>query len=273
MDLTAGLHYDISFKDYCEINAVSKSGMVGFNADPAGQWSHNEAEPSKVKTVGTLVHTLLLEPSNFNDEYIIGPTKTKTTKAWQESQKADKRIHLLQSELDSANAICEAVHANPDAMAYLSPSITSAVKTSNEVTAFWLSEDGYCKARYDLMQDFGRGNIRICDLKTTGSVNINTLTNTFVRYKYAMQQAFYQDSGKELGYNVFDEFPFICVSTTGGAKCVVIHLDKASVDRARQQYKAIRSRLAVVLATGRRPAPVYSKTLELPEHGFLNENL
>lgn len=91
---------------------VSKSGLhTLYKATPYEyKWRQdNPKQPSASLSLGTLFHTLFLEPEKFYDEYAVWKGKTRRGKAWDDFKELhqDKTI-ITAGELDQANDMLEA---------------------------------------------------------------------------------------------------------------------------------------------------------------------
>lgn len=184
-------------------------------------WQHSKAHrpaPTPAMQLGTMVHTLTLEPQNNN--YVIAPDINKRTKAgkeeWAAFQKENEsNIITDQATMDQAQAMAESVHSSfPDLLV-----------GEIEKSFFWDHIDGVrCKCRPDVF-DFSKN--RIVDLKTTSSIPTEAEFSKAVANFYYDMQAYHYSSGTGLATGGhIDEFLFLVVEKNAPYSCAVFKLDK-----------------------------------------------
>jgi len=132
-----------------------------------------QATSTEAMDLGTLRHTLLLEPSSFETVFAIVPAGTKRdlrTKKYQEFLEAnDGRIVVTQTQVDAAAALVKVVGTQPAFRRLLAEAVAVHVETS----LYWEDEKtgALCRCRPDLLLDMGpSAPFAYIDLKTGGTV-------------------------------------------------------------------------------------------------------
>jgi hypothetical protein len=187
---------NMPFPQYCELDAWNASKIKKLAESPMSFiQSQKEHAASHSMGLGTLVHSLVLEPSTVDDEYIVLPeTRTdakgnevkfvKSGKYW-ESFRADIGTCTAVSAADweKANLMAQNVLAHPLAAKLL------AAASDRELTIEFDSIFGASKARID-----AAGNGYVLDLKTTATIEPRRFGYASEKFGYDIQSAFYRDA-------------------------------------------------------------------------------
>lgn len=227
-----GYFTDISNEEYHKGPGISKSQLDLAHESPALlSWSKSAPEDERKRgalDIGTAVHTLLLEPHLFEQQYAVGPANApRNTKAgkekWAEFEETlDGRIVLTGDDYQTIKLMQASAMAHPHARWLLE------AEGDAEASIYWTDpETGLlCRIRPDKLVP--SVNI-IVDVKTTDDV---AKFKWSVRdYRYDVQDAFYSS-----GYHAhFGEAPaqfvFLVVGKTincGKYPVRVITLDDES---------------------------------------------
>lgn len=183
--------------------------------------------------IGSLVHKLILEPEDFDYEYVIAPEIDKRTNAGKEELSnflktvgqrtpISKDLYLLASEI--------------------SKEVLSMKETANilkngeaEQSYFTQLEGIWVKARPDFYnEDIGL----IVDIKTTQNASPMQFMKTIANYNYHIQTAFYIDVLRSVGKRV-NNFLFLAIETKKPYLVGFYELDEASIEFGREQYKKL----------------------------------
>lgn len=218
-----GIYDNISNEDYHCSMGISKSLLDAMNKGPAYFVFERNAPrfESLSLGLGTLVHCLLLEPTEYAERYLVAPECDRRTKegkaAWEEFQNAanDGSKKIVSTKDDSvAHSIAECAMAHPLISKYLQDKDGKA-----EISIFFT--DSYtglqCKIRPDwlIVKELnGKKKIICIDVKTTS--DFSHFANSVWDYRYHVQQEFYKH-GLSATYNVPEveiEFYFAVVSTS-----------------------------------------------------------
>jgi hypothetical protein len=197
--------------NYHDHDSISKSGLdkVARSIDHYMAY-RSEGKDTHALRLGRLVHTVVLEIEQLEDEYAIAPEfrtkdgkpssgfRTAEAKQWLAEVEADGRTPITADQLAEALRIRESVHAHPSAHILLDNVIEV------ETPRFWHWEDyGVdCRCKPDALVDV-EGDIFLLDLKTTRDASADAFARSCAKYRYDVQWAFYgeglyQASGIEL---------------------------------------------------------------------------
>jgi len=190
-------------------------------------------EDKEAWVLGRAVHTLVLEPHEFDARYAVWFGADRRTKAGKEAW-ADFQANAIGKEtLDAGDAaearlIAESVRANADAMALLRGGHA-------EVPLVWTDADTgvRCKGRADYLSD-----LLLPDLKTTRDASPRKFASAAYSYGYFSQLAFYADGAAALDGRQRAVY-LIAVETARPYICQVYEVPQASLAVGRAEYKRL----------------------------------
>lgn len=241
-----GVYEDISFEDYCKIEAVNNSSMNDWGKSPLHASIVNTINPTQSLKIGRLVHCGKLEPQKLLENYVVMPsferdeenvtkdnvkTVSKNTLYYKSKVKqfneanTDKEI-VTQEDLQVMQSCLASLHQSERAKQYLE-------NGRYELTVIWIDPDTglKCKARLDCFQ---QPNNRITDLKTT--LELSEFGKSIGKYQYDRQAAFYMDGANEAGLEVL-EFCFVAVENNAPFDCSSAPLEPNAIDEGRAKYQ------------------------------------
>lgn len=193
------IYPNITREEYDALEGVNNSKLKHFkdSAKHGAYKTKTPFKPTAAMIMGTAIHTLVLEPHKFKDEYIIGGPINEGTgktyggasgkfKAWMESQEKGKK-YLTDQDATTAHRVAHNTKQNKVAMFWLDQC------EYKETAIDWV--DPYsglkCKA---LLDAFSVANLTFADFKTIGkSVAYDELSKTIYNMGYYQQFAFYRD--------------------------------------------------------------------------------
>lgn len=192
--------YDLSNEQYHSPIGISRSAIMEFKKSPFHYW-HKYINPDYVKKpstpaqqFGSAVHTYILEPKKFSEEYFVAETNPhhgnstlgKEFKA-QQILKAGSKIVLSAEDFVEIKAMRASVYNNQKCKGVLT-------QARYEKSIFWIDKDTglLCKARPDIWHDKF-----IVDLKTAATAQMRQYTNAFFEYGYHIQNAMIQEGIRE----------------------------------------------------------------------------
>lgn len=121
-----GYYADMSMDDYRAAEGVCNSDLLLLEKRPSAIIQNKSAPRDPRKTgaadFGTIVHTALLEPEKFEGSFIIGPTKSRDTKAFVEFELAPEnrgKLILLENEYDQLRLTVDCALADPTMSKFL----------------------------------------------------------------------------------------------------------------------------------------------------------
>lgn len=211
---------------YHSYEGVSKSGLDLINTSPAHYAHAERKEPTRFMVIGTAIHTALLEPERFADEYLLlrGITDRRKSEYKEAIKTRPEELVLTGKEADLVAGMQEAVYANPYAREHLEDD-----SYLREVSAFVeCPETGVLlRARYDLLDIDGA---RAADVKKTQDISYQAFQRSVGRYRYHVQDAFYSRVFELITGRPLEAFRFICVEESSPHASKLYQLD----DEAKQ---------------------------------------
>jgi exodeoxyribonuclease VIII len=258
------IRHDLTNAEYHASPAISKSGLDLIRRAPYlyAYRRENPQEQTPAMRLGSLTHTVVLEPEVFAHSVIARPEgidrRTSAGKAdWAAFElEAEGREIITNEEGAKLAAIRDAVRSHPAAAKALagSPVIEQSI--------FWDADGIACRCRPDCVTEKGV----IVDLKTTRDASPDGFAKSVAQYRYHVQAAFYSD-----GYRAaFGESPrgfvFIAVETEPPYLVAVYVASETMTSRGRIEYQADLDTFRECLATDTWPG--YSSSplmLDLPK--------
>lgn len=188
---------NLPMNEYQAAEGVSNSMLSNIEINPSF-YKYCLQEPKKqtdALTFGSLLHCLILQPDNFDNEFAIEPIVNKRTNEGKELLEQfnldnKNKIIVNNEQLQLADFLRQKVYEHPKAKALL----TGA--GDNEISLFWQdSETGVmCKARFDRAKYVGNKFI-IIDVKSVRSAKPENFTKTVYDLKYHNQASWYIQCG------------------------------------------------------------------------------
>jgi exodeoxyribonuclease VIII len=261
---TPTIRHDLTNAEYHASPAISKSGLDLIRKAPAlYRWRQaNPTEQTPAMRLGTLTHTVVLEPDRFEQDTIVRPEgidrRTNAGKAaWAAFEFEAEGCEIISDEeWTKLAAIRDAVRSHPAAAKALagSPVIEQSI--------FWDADDIACRCRPDAVTERGV----IVDLKTTRDASPDGFAKSVAQYRYHVQAAFYSDGYRAAFGEAPRGFVFIAVETEPPYLVAVYVASETMTSRGRIEYQADLDTFRECLATdtwqGYSSSPL---TLDLPK--------
>jgi hypothetical protein len=228
------IRHDLTNAEYHSSPAISKSGLDLIRKAPAlYRWRRdNPSEPTPAMRLGTLTHTVVLEPEAFAASATVRPEgidrRTTAGKlAWAEFEiEAEGKEIITADEMIKLWQIQQAVRNHPSAAKALAGNPTI------EQSIFWDHDGIACRCRPDAVTASGV----IVDLKTTRDASPDGFAKSIAQYRYHVQAAYYSD-GYEAAFGRQPKgFVFIAVETEPPYLVAVYVASEAMVLRGRADY-------------------------------------
>lgn len=242
-----GIYADVPNEIYHKSAGYSKTTLHLIHKSSAlAVWNRKAPrEPSEAAEVGTAVHTLLLEPDEFDKRYLIMPEgMTLRSKAGQAELERLQAIAkktgqdvLMFDDAEKAKTMSKSLLAHPDADALLNH------PGHSELTYVWIDSDTglLCKCRADRKPTLPGITV---DVKTID--RIDRIDHTFLTLGYHMQDAFYSDGIEQCTGEPNDAFIFLFVAKTremGRYPVRVVTATADMVEAGRHSYKQALSKV------------------------------
>ena len=176
---------------YHSVKALSSTGISNLLTGTASKFKlkfiDGVQEQKACYTLGSAFHSLILEPDNFEDEFLVTNLDART-KAFKEmsADNPDKTI-LKQSDFEAVKLMRHSIMNNPTAAKLLNHD------GEVEVSYFWKDRlTGIkCKARLDKLLPDYKGKIVVVDLKTTADASAAGFEKSMANFGYHRQAAWY----------------------------------------------------------------------------------
>lgn len=188
---------------------------------------------------GSMVHTLVLEPEKYAEQYALAPQCDRRTKegklTWQkfiEFAERDKLTLVTDEQHNEAEQIANAVLSHPEFSKCMSM-IDEWSAIEKRIDFYWDDIASRCKPDLILPKH------KLCvDLKTTADASPEGFAKSVASFGYHRQQAFYSEAIKQ-HYGEEFRFIFAVVETSEPYNTAVYELDAASVDAGRQEINLL----------------------------------
>ena len=239
---------------YHRHSSLSSSNLKDLLKSPWSYW-HNKQNPREstpAMQFGSLVHTLILEPNNFSNEYMVADKPERRSKAGKAKyaellEEAGKRIWVSTEDFLKAQDMIFPVSQN-----LIVKSLLSGGKAESSV--FWQdAETGVqCKAKADFL-NIERGYI--VDVKTTVSLaSEKPFLWTVSKYAYDLSASFYK-KGFELATGKELDFYFVVIEKEPPFNFATYKISDELLRRGEAQYKQALNVYADALDRGKFDVP------------------
>lgn len=222
---------DLTNAEYhADLSAVGSSMIRSLLTSPRVYESEyvtreNKREQTPAMLLGSAIHTAILEPELFYEQYVICPTqcsdrRTKLYKEWLLEFGSSGQDVLTETEHDLIQRCRLSVSRNRLATRLLS------TEGMIEQSIFWLDKESgvSCKFRADKI-----AGPFLVDIKTTSACTETEFLYSIEKYRYDVQAAHYL-AGASAEFNAdFDQFFFIAVETVAPFRCRVFDLTPESL--------------------------------------------
>lgn len=254
-----GIYFDLSNEDYHGGPGVSKSGLDKIAVSPLHYWQaylNPDREPRKDKKhfrIGTAIHTAILEPEKFDEQYIIVPEDAprRPTKTQLNAKKpSDDTLYAIGwwEDFDAMVAANGALVLAPEEKA-ITVAVAQQVAKSRlaskvftdagrpEVSVFWNDPDTgvLCKCRPDWL--ITEGMLAILDVKSTASAAMEDFQRSAFNYRYHVQAAWYLDGLAHAMGETPDSFMFLAFEKEPPFACAWYFADSGMIEAGRREYR------------------------------------
>jgi len=217
---------------YRRAPGMNKSGMDTFMRSPLHYLTMKKDPPPPTPQmfVGSALHTLVLEPERFDQEYIpdkFPGSKARAAEEWRAAQRLEGKKILSTasngtiwdpSDWDMIHHMRDSVMAHPIASILL--------EGKREISVFWIDKKmeyhpepphlpcnhpgtgKLCKGRIDVYND---GHNALIDLKSGIDASFSGTQRAVHRYHYNIQDAIYSDGWRAAASKPADYFIFIFI--------------------------------------------------------------
>jgi hypothetical protein len=167
--------------------------------------------------IGQFLHTMILEPQEFANRFVVVDAKTRGARAFKEAREQSKKIILTATEYEKCNRLVDATLRNEDVLALMGG-------CKAEVPGFGYLEGLPFRAKADLVSPYGF----VADLKTTAG--IHEFHRSCEKYCYDSQAYIYT---KLFG---IEDFRFIIIDK-GSLDIGIFDVAQSFLDRGESKVK------------------------------------
>jgi len=258
-----GVYAGITNDAYHSGEGISKSGLDLIAKSPLHYWSkyldpdREQQEPTPAMLLGTAIHSAVLEPDKFANDYIVFPKidrRTKEGKAYYDElvAQAAGRTIITADDYQTCTTIQTNVRQHPAAQVLMQAG-------EPELSVYWRDEETgvLCKCRPDWMNY--KANT-IVDVKSTDDASPDAFTRSIVKYGYHVQAAWYLDGFKAATGTAPKAFIFAAFEKARPFATAFYYADADMIEVGRQAY---RERLATYASCLKRDVwPGYPQQLQ-----------
>jgi exodeoxyribonuclease VIII len=216
---------------------------------------------------GTAVHSWVLEPDSFNDNYLVGPNVGRVSTTWRNAVRENPdKILLTSSEHRDLVGMKNSLIEHPKCCNALFHS-----KGENEQSFF--AKDPQTGLELKCRADRYLENGYIVDLKTTLDASANAFAKSMASFNYHIQAAFYQHVIEQSTGERPRGFTFAAVEKEAPYACQFFLLSEDSMAEGHRQVRKLLNQLAELTHTcpDDSPWPSYNTettVLELPRWAY-----
>ena len=238
------IDYKMTMTDYLKHPAIGSSMLKNILMSPADYKAALSQRniSTAAMSLGTAIHSAILEPTKFLNEYILQPenwgpkNKGDGFKKWKEFKETAKNVGKTPLAFEDSEFIKKVLHASQNHK----PLQEVLAGGKSEVTAFAKIGDTELKARCDLLT---KDNF-IYDLKTTSKpIDDESLSRTIFNFGYHFQATHHTAVFKAAGIDV-SGWGWIFVSTQTPAVHIVMRTaSKELLAAGKQDWDYAKDRL------------------------------
>jgi len=228
--------FNIPDEEYFKSEGISKSSLDKINKSPL-HYKHNLEHPmvsTPAMKLGSLVHAVILEPSEVEARYAVAPQVDKRTKAGKATYaefllESEGKIVVSEDDMDTACAMKDAIIQHQLAS-------TLMCQTGDVEQAIYSIDPDLQVLKRGKIDKLCHNAKMIIDLKTTADGSPQGFQSSVFKFNYHTQVAYYMDMCKEIGVDI-ERFLFVVVEKTAPYAVSVHELDQEAIELGRQQYK------------------------------------
>lgn len=236
-----GIYTNLSNADYHATEGLSSSNLKELVKSAAHyQASLKEVrEETAQQRMGTMVHTMLLQPDQVTAQIHVGEYKTRRGKDFEAAlEEGAGKLVVSREEYNTAQEIAEAFRAQAMEHPYLNGQKYKLMEGVKEQSYYWTCPKTglLLKARPDNITPSGV----IVDLKICRDVSVDGFRKAIAEYGYHISAAHYLagvNANPVAGQSPPTAFAFICIESTAPYLMATYFIDEASLSVARDQIE------------------------------------
>lgn len=260
--------YNISNEAYHHGPGISRSSLMELKRSPYHYWykyinSNYVAEPATpAQAFGNALHSFILEPKEFEEQFFVLPKFDKRTKAgaerWQKIQvEFANKTFLTEAQYQELQIMAESLQKNRLALQLIE-------HAQIEKSLYWTDPDTgiLCKCRPDIL----RSNL-VCDLKTAQDGCPRSFQYAAFDYGYHIQAAMIREALLHIQKIKVDDFLFIVIEKSTPYVTAIYQLAQASLKKGYDEFKGLLQRYKECLESKHWPSYVMQE-ISLPRYAF-----
>lgn len=242
--------------EYHAIRALSASRLKAFSRSPAHMRFDDESpKTTQALEFGTAFHTAVLEPMQFESQYVVAPDVDRRTTAGRAAyaeflESAAGRKVVSYDDWIVITGMAREILLHPSAGELV------AGRTETEVSLMWERDGIPCKARIDAINADWKA---IVDVKTTDNASPGAFSRSIVNYGYHIQAAWYLDAAQAAGFDV-ECVVFVAAEKKGPYGVAAYRLDDAGIEVGRSRIAQLFPRYVNCVRENKWPG--YSEDLQ-----------
>lgn len=266
-----GVH-NINNNEYHNSNGFSRSQLLSLDKSPYHFWYEHLSgkasikEPTEAMIMGSAIHTLILQPELFHNEYAILPKIDRRTTSGKEQYEqftleVGNKTILTQEQFSKINCIEQSIRQHDIVDTLLKNALY-------EQSIFWTDKDTglQFKVRPDAWS-----HKMVVDLKTSDDVNRYRFAGSAYKLGYYLQAAMIWQACNSID-KPFDVFTILAIEKKEPYAPAVFIINKEAIDFGLDQFQNYKEQLKQALDYNQWESyPVCE--LEVPKYATINNNL
>ena len=212
-------------------------------------------------TAGSLLHCMVLEPSEVSSRYRLKANRGNTKAGKEEAEKAARDgVQLVSQDMwETCSAMADAALRHP-----VMRSAHAAGDLRTEQSVYWTERGGTvpCKARVDALVTLPNYGLCAIDLKTTRDASLAAIEKSLYTYGYHRQAAWYLRGLRSAGMEV-RAFLFLFVEKEPPYLTVATNISEGAQELALDEIRNCVDTFADCMASGIWPGYTESPVIEL----------
>lgn len=212
-------------------------------------------------TAGSLLHCMVLEPSEVSSRYRVKVNRGNTKAGKEEAEKAaEDGVQLVSQDMwETCSAMADAALRHP-----VMRSAHAAGDLRTEQSVYWTERGGTvpCKVRVDALVTLPNYGLCAIDLKTTRDASLAAIEKSLYTYGYHRQAAWYLRGLRSAGMEV-RAFLFLFVEKEPPYLTVATNISEGAQELALDEIRNCVDTFADCMASGIWPGYTESPVIEL----------
>ena len=222
---------------YHKSEGISRSQLFYISKSPElfKYMLDNPLEPTKDLVIGSAFHKLVLEPDEFESEFLITPEVDLRTREWKAvyaeftSKLTEGVTPISQQDYDLISAMRDSVMRNELARTILQGTVEQPVYWNDPITG------ELCKCKPDSLTEIGESRV-VVDLKSCRDADEDAFMRACFKYGYDLQVGMYK-TGCDIVRGGNHEFVFVCVEKTPPYSVNVLQADDFFIEHGQRLYR------------------------------------